>query len=143
MPSARLVLKLTILTIKECSWLCAVTIFLNHLLFRRNNTIWQIGLVCKASSAASHQIRWHNKKVSIKGSSVLRDFSWIENYKLYKHISKTFLAGFAIYRFSSIIERENLRSPMDLFILGTEFSKRYLDIWILRSVTANHWHNQN
>ena len=39
-------------------------------------------LVCKASSVASHQTRWHNKRILRKGYSVPRDFSWIENYKL-------------------------------------------------------------
>ena len=45
------------------------------LLFRRNNRIWCKGLVCKASSVASHQTRWYNKRILRT-----RDFSWIENY---------------------------------------------------------------
>ena len=51
-------------------------------MFWQNNRFWQIGLVCKASSVASHQTRWHNKRILIKGYSILRDFSWIENSKL-------------------------------------------------------------
>ena len=47
------------------------------ILFWRNSRIWQIGLVCKASSAASHQTRWHIKRISIKGYPIPRDVSWI------------------------------------------------------------------
>ena len=43
---------------------------------RRDNRIWQIGLVCKASSVVSHQTRWYSK------ISIPRGFSWIEKYKL-------------------------------------------------------------
>ena len=35
-----------------------------------------------SSNFASHQTTWHNKRISIKGYSVPRHFSWIENYKL-------------------------------------------------------------
>ena len=47
------------------------------LLFRRNNRIWQIGLVSKASNVTPHQTRWHNKKISVKGYSIPLDFLWI------------------------------------------------------------------
>ena len=36
-----------------------------------------------ASRLVSRLIRWYNKRILIKGYSVPRDFSWIENYKLY------------------------------------------------------------
>ena len=39
--------------------------------------------LCKASSVASNQIRWYNKRILRKSYSIPRDFSWIENYKLY------------------------------------------------------------
>ena len=51
-------------------------------MFQRNNKIWKIDLVYKTSSFVSHQIKWHNKRISIKGFSIPRDFSCIENYKL-------------------------------------------------------------
>ena len=51
-------------------------------MFQRNNSAWHKILVCKASSVVSHQTRWYNKRILRKGYSVLRDFSWIENYKL-------------------------------------------------------------
>ena len=38
--------------------------------------------VCKASSVASNQTSWYNKRTLRKEYSVPRDFSWIENYKL-------------------------------------------------------------
>ena len=50
--------------------------------FRRNNGIWQIGLVFRASSVTSHQTSRKNRRISVKGYSIPRDFSWIENYKL-------------------------------------------------------------
>ena len=40
---------------------------------------WQIGLICKASSVASHQTGWHSKKNLNKRLSFWHDFSWIEN----------------------------------------------------------------
>ena len=52
------------------------------LLLRRNNRIWQIGLVCKASSVTPHQTRWYNKIISIKDYSIPLGFLWIENCKL-------------------------------------------------------------
>ena len=36
-----------------------------------------------ASRPVSHLIRWYNKRILRKGYSVRRDFSWIENYKLF------------------------------------------------------------
>ena len=36
-----------------------------------------------SSCPVSRLIRWYNKRILRKGSSVPRDFSWIENYKLY------------------------------------------------------------
>ena len=51
-------------------------------MLRINNRIWRKGLVCKASSVASNQTRWYNKRILVKGYSVPRDFSWIENYNL-------------------------------------------------------------
>ena len=54
------------------------------LLYRINNRIWLKGLVCKASSVAFRQSRWYNKIILTKGYSVPRDFSWTENYKLFK-----------------------------------------------------------
>ena len=39
--------------------------------------------LCKASSVASNQTRWYNKRILRKSYSIPRDFSWIENYKLY------------------------------------------------------------
>ena len=44
-----------------------------------------IGFDIKASFVSrpvSRLIRWYNKRISRKGHSVPRDFSWIENYKL-------------------------------------------------------------
>ena len=44
-----------------------------------------IGFDVKASFASrpvSRLISWYNKRILIKGYSVPRDFSWIENYKL-------------------------------------------------------------
>ena len=35
-----------------------------------------------SSCPVSRLIRWYNKRILRKGSSVPRDFSWIENYKL-------------------------------------------------------------
>ena len=45
-----------------------------------------IGFDVKASFVSrpmSHLIRWYNKRILIKGYSVPRDFSWIENHKLF------------------------------------------------------------
>ena len=42
-------------------------------LFRKNNRIWQLGFVWKASHVACLQIRWQNKRISTEC------FSWIEN----------------------------------------------------------------
>ena len=39
-------------------------------------------LVCMSSNFVSHQATWHNKRTSVKGYSVPRHFSWIENHKL-------------------------------------------------------------
>ena len=50
-----------------------------------------IGFEVKASFVSrpiSRLIRWYNKRILIKGYSVPRDFSWIENYKLSKPILK-------------------------------------------------------
>ena len=55
----------------------------SRLLFRRNNRIWNKGLACKASNVASNQTSWYKKRILKKGYSVSRDFSWIENYKLF------------------------------------------------------------
>ena len=55
----------------------------SRLLFRRNNRIWHKGLACKASNVASNQTSWYKKRILKKGYSVSRDFSWIENYKLF------------------------------------------------------------
>ena len=44
-------------------------------------------LVSKDSNFVSHRARWHNKKISIKGYSILRNFSRIESYKLLLHNS--------------------------------------------------------
>ena len=54
----------------------------SKLLFGRNNRTWRECLVCKGSTVASHQTNWHNKRMLRKGYYGLRDFSWIENYKL-------------------------------------------------------------
>ena len=62
--------------------------------FEETKDLRQIGLVCIASSIASHQTRRHNKRISIKGYSVPRDFSWIENYKLYECKMKALIANF-------------------------------------------------
>ena len=55
-------------------------------MFRRKYRILFKGLKCKSSNVASNQMiyqtRWYNKRIFIKGYSVPRDFSWIENYKL-------------------------------------------------------------
>ena len=55
-------------------------------MFRRKYRILRKGLICKSSSVASNQMiyetRWYNKRIFIKGYSVPREFSWIENYKL-------------------------------------------------------------
>ena len=53
----------------------------DKLLFRRNSSIWRKSLVC-TTSVASYQNRWYNKIILRKGYLILRDFSWIENYKL-------------------------------------------------------------
>ena len=37
------------------------------------------------------QTRWYNKRILRKGYSVLRDFSWIENYKLHFNFETNFL----------------------------------------------------
>ena len=55
-------------------------------MFRRKYRILRKGLIYKSSSVASNQMiyktRWYNKRIFIKGYSVPREFSWIENYKL-------------------------------------------------------------
>ena len=53
------------------------------LLFQNTNMVWKIGLVWKATSFFSYQIRWHSKRFSIKGYSVPQDFSWIKNYETF------------------------------------------------------------
>ena len=58
---------------------CNFKLLTAKLLFRRSNRSWLKGLVCKASSVASQQTRWYNKRMFRKGYSVPRDFSWIEN----------------------------------------------------------------
>ena len=60
------------------------------LLFWRNNRIWRKGLACRASSVASHQDKWYYKKILRKGYSVPRDFSWIENDKLFFYLPNFF-----------------------------------------------------
>ena len=61
------------------------------LLFRRKNTIWRKGLVCKSYSAVSNlviqQTRWYNKRILRKGYSVPQDFSWI--FKLSKYFGQS------------------------------------------------------
>ena len=38
--------------------------------------------LCKASSFVSHEIRWYNKRISMKSYSIPRYFSWMKNCKL-------------------------------------------------------------
>ena len=47
-----------------------------------------LSLVCKASSVASNQTRWYSKKKLRKSYLVPRNFSSIENYKLFRLYQK-------------------------------------------------------
>ena len=73
-------------TISVCSFATA------KLLFLRNDRIWKIGLVCKASSFVSHQTRW-NKTIFTKTIQFHGTFHELKITNWYHAFTEEFLNG--------------------------------------------------
>ena len=71
-----------------CFWKTFLIVPFQFVIFKLLSYCFEetIGFDVKAtfvSRPMSYLIRWYNKIILIKGYSVPRDFSWIENYKLF------------------------------------------------------------